>query len=331
MTPTLHSPAPDNRVLIPDLHRRPEDAAGCARHELSGKAFATTWQVVFHADRAIDAIRLQSAAQAYLDRIDAQMSPYRVDSDLTRFNTASDSAYVPLPPMLLQVIRQALNIARMTDGAYDPALLEAVEAWGFGAKTVAPGVLSPVAVQGLKRRADWRSLDWAAHGLIKPAGLRLDLCGIAKGYAVDGLTQILRTTPGIRSALVEIGGELKGFGVRDDGLPYWVEIEGANQRTVIALCDLAVATSGDSRRFFIHDGQILSHTIDAATAAPTRSGVSSVTVFDAACWRADALATALMVMGEDTAMTFCAAHDIPCLMRMQAGHERLSPALEAWL
>lgn len=323
----------ENRVLIPELRREPKVPAGCVRLCLSGRAFATTWQVVAYvtAEAQTQQAQIHERITALLGRIDAEMSPYRADSDLTRFNRAPAGAYVPLPVMLSQVIRQGLNIAHLTDGAYDPALLEAVELWGFGARAVPEGVPPSSELFLLKNRQDWRKINWQAQGLIRPDGVCLDLCGIAKGYAVDAVMQMLKTTAGIEAALVEIGGELKGFGVRDDGLPFWVEIEQAREKTVVALCDLAVATSGETVRSFVHDGMVLSHTIDGRTAAPTVSGVMSVSVFDAACWRADALATALLVMGQDRGMAFAEAHDIPCLMRLRDGSERLSPALESWL
>lgn len=321
----------ENRVLIPELRREPKPAAGCVRVTFSGRAFATSWSVVAYVTSEAQQSQIQAQIIALLERIDAEMSPYRADSDLTRFNQAPAGAYVPLPLMLSQVIRQGLNIAHLTDGAYDPTLLEAVELWGFGARAVPEGVPQASEVSALKKRQDWRRINWQAQGLIKPEGVCLDLCGIAKGYAVDAVTQMLKTTSGVEAALIEIGGELKGFGVRDDGLPFWVEIEQAREKTVVALCDLAVATSGETVRSFVYDGMVLSHTIDAETAAPTVSGVISVSVFDAACWRADALATALMVMGPDKGMAFAAAHDLPCLMRLRDGSERLSPALEIWL
>ncbi|HTN40153.1 MAG TPA: FAD:protein FMN transferase, partial [Asticcacaulis sp.] len=103
---------------------------------------------------------------------------------------------------------------------------------------------------------------------------------------------------------------------------------------VAALCDWAVATSGEQVRSFVHGGRVHPHIIDSRTQAPTRSGIVSVTVFDAECWRADALATALMVMGEVRAMEFAVTHDIPCLFCLREGdgfRERLSLRLEAWL
>ncbi|UDF05112.1 FAD:protein FMN transferase [Asticcacaulis sp. AND118] len=329
----LNSPSTDRRVLVPALTQAPEDVSACLPCEVSGKAFATTWQVRLHTDGPIDRQGLSARIQALLDRIDAEMSPYRADSDLTRFNEAPTGAFVALPPLLMQVIAHALDIARLSDGAFDPALLEAVELWGFGAKIVAEGLPAPQAQAALKQRQDWRALNWQSDGLTKPEGVKLDLCGIAKGYAVDMVTQMLKETPGVRSALVEIGGELKGFGIHRDGQPWWVEIESAptGLETLVALLDMAVATSGDTKRFFIHDGVRLSHTIDAATAAPVRSGISQVSVFDADCWRADALATALMVMGEARAMQFAQTHAIPCLIRLSDGREMLSPVLEDWL
>ncbi|WP_298333698.1 FAD:protein FMN transferase [Asticcacaulis sp.] len=322
------------RVLVPALITPPEDVSACLLCEVSGKAFATTWQVRLFSEGPVDRQGLCQRIQAILDRIDAEMSPYRADSDLTRFNEAKAGAFVPLPPMLMQVIAHALDMARLTDGAFDPALLEAVELWGFGAKIVPEGLPTLQARAALKQRQDWRALDWRPDGLIKPEGLKLDLCGIAKGYAVDAVTDMLKATLGVRSALIEIGGELKAFGVRAEGQPWWVEIERADPahtETLVALCDLAVATTGDSQRYFIHDGVRLSHTIDAATAAPVQSGIRQVSVFDAQCWRADALATALMVMGEHRAMSFAQTHAIPCLMGLSDGREVLSPALEDWL
>ncbi|MFT4075952.1 MAG: FAD:protein FMN transferase [Asticcacaulis sp.] len=328
---SLPLPALDRRVLIPDLVAEPHPPVGTVRHDLGGSAFATTWRVSFHAEADAVLLGLPARLQAVLDGIDREMSPYRIDSDLTRFNLAPAGTFVALPARMMTVIRHALATADLTDGAFDPAILPAVELWGFGAKAVPEGlpdtsVLSP---------GRWRDLVWQADGMIKPADVRLDLCAIAKGYAVDALMDLLKAEPGVRSALIEVGGELKGWNVQPDGLPFWVEIETpAMTATVAALCDLAVATSGERVRSFVHEGQVHSHIIDSRTQAPTRSGIVSVTVFDAECWRADALATALMVMGEAKAMAFAATSNIPCLVWLREGdgfREAVSPRLEAWL
>lgn len=333
----------DTRVVIPDVAVLPRGDRAGERLTFEGRAFATDWRIALYAD-ADAAPRLKESlhrrVQAWLDMIDRQMSPYRADSDLTRFNEAPAWSFVALPPVMMQVVRHAIEIADLSNGAFDPALLSAVELWGFGARVVPEGLPPQAELRALRdTRYGWRDLIWQRDGLIRPEGVRLDLCAIAKGYSVDGLSQMLRVEPGISAALVEIGGELKGWGVRPDGLPWWVEVEGADSsalspRTVIALCDHAVATSGDLRRAFVHDGAILSHTIDARTASPARPEIASATVLDVHAWRADALATALIVMGEAAAVVFAAEQNIACLLRVRdsgALREVMSPAMEAWV
>ncbi|MET0364956.1 MAG: FAD:protein FMN transferase, partial [Sphingobium sp.] len=187
-------------------------------------------------------------------------------------------------------------------------------------------------------RRDWRALGFDGTQIIAQGGLALDLCGIAKGYAVDAVMEVIRATPGASAALVEIGGELKGWGIRPDGMPWWVELERPRGATgepiMVALCDWAVASSGDYLRTFTHDGTDYCHAIDPRTLAPVRTGVASATVFDRDCGRADALATALMVMGRDAALALADAEGIPCLLTVREGGgitEYLSAAMRDWL
>lgn len=326
----------DRHVVIPDLDEAPELHPHAQRFAINGKAFAITWSIALYADAAPEA--LYARCQAVLDRIDKEMSPYRIDSDLTRFNLAPAGAFVHLPKSLRTVVEYALEIAAMSAGAFDPALLSAVELWGFGARAVAEGLPEATDVSALRgQKHGWQDLAVQGEGMVKPAEVRLDLCAIAKGFAVDELMRLLQMEPGVRAALVEVGGELKGWGVQPDGLPWWVEIEAPegvqHAQTVAALCGWAVATSGERVRSFVHEGQIHSHTIDSVTQAPTRSDVVSATVFDPECWRADALATALMVMGEERAIEFATQHDIPCLLWVRDGGLRAvrSPRLEGWM
>lgn len=333
----------DRHVVIPDLTDMPRRDSLADSLVLQGAAFGTTWQVSLLVDAAapggIDALRRESATMVagWLDLVDRQMSPYRADSDLTRFNQAPAGQFVPLPVEMMQVVRHALDIAALSEGAFDPALLSAVELWGFGARVVPEGLPPEAELMALRRiRQSWRDLTWQPDGMVRPDGVRLDLCAIAKGYAVDGLADRLAARPGVIAGLVEIGGELKGWGVRPDGLPWWVEVEADNglPRTVIALSGWAVATSGDSRRAFDHGGERLSHTVDARTMRPTRSNIASATVIDRDAWRADALATALIVLGEEAALDFAEAHSIACLLHVRDGErmrQAVSPVWRAWM
>ncbi len=320
------------RVIVPELDAPPSLHPAAKRLSFGGEAFATTWRVRLCVDpaRFKDSDALNAACRAKLKRIDAEMSPYRADSDLSRVNRAPADKPAALPAMLRAVTAGALDVAALTEGAFDPAVLEAVELWGFGARAVPEGLPAAETVTALARHG-WREMRLTPEGLVRPEGARLDLCGVAKGYAVDALCDLARAEPGVTAALVEIGGELKGFGVQPDGQPWWVGIDADRSR--IALCDWAVATSGDGRRAFTHDGRLYSHTIDATEQAPTRSTVAQATVFDRTCWRADALATALIVMGEDRAMAFAETHHIPCLLRVRdddAVRTVLSPRLALW-
>lgn len=317
---------------MPELDAPPVLDRTARRLSFGGEAFETTWQVHLYADpaRFTGHDRLGAQCRAKLARIDAEMSPYRADSDLSRFNQAETGARVSMPAMTLQVVRNALEIAGLTDGAFDPTVLTAVELWGFGARTVQPGLPLDTELAALPP-SGWRDLTIEDGRLVKPAGARIDLCGIAKGFAADELLALCRAEPGVVAALVEVGGELKGWGVQSDGQPWWVDIEHAAAR--VALCGWAVATSGDGRRSFTHEGRLYSHTIDAASGQPTRSSVTSATVFDPQGWRADALATALIVMDADPALRFAMDHGVPCLLRVRRHggvHTILSPRLQAW-
>jgi thiamine biosynthesis lipoprotein len=141
------------------------------------------------------------------------------------------------------------------------------------------------------------------RALRQPGGLALDLSAIAKGFAVDLVARRL-VAAGIESHLVEIGGELRGSGVKPDGQPWWVRLEhpdpdSAGGDTLLALHGLAVATSGDYRRWFEQDGTRYGHTIDPRDGRPIRHGLAAVTVIHPQCMLADAWSTALNVLGPD--------------------------------
>lgn len=148
----------------------------------------------------------------------------------------------------------------------------------------------------------WLELDVAGQRARRHAPRTIDLCGIAKGYAVDRMTAVLRQH-GIHQALVALDGELRALGSQASGTPWAVAVEAPvpGQRSaqgVLELQDMAVATSGNYRRFFTVQGQRLAHSMDPRTQAPVRNEVASVTVLAPSCMQADAWATALLVAGQ---------------------------------
>ncbi len=327
------------RVLVPLLAEPPARPIGGAVLALDGQTMGTTWSVKLVAPPTANAQALGAMAQRELDAVVAQMSPWEPLSDLSRYNRAAVGSWTSLPPAFAQVLACALETAEATDGAFDPTLGALIDLWGFGPRPFsgAPPELGEVAQA--RDNAGWRRLVLDGDALFQPGGLRLDLNGIAKGFAVDQVAAALDRA-GARSYLVEVGGELRGTGAKPDGSPWWVELERpptANDdgpRTLVALHGLSVATSGDYRRFFEHDGRRYAHTLDPATAAPVTHATVSVTVLHPECMRADAYATALTVMAPAPALAFATAHGLAALVLAQgpAGlEERLSPALAAML
>ncbi|MET0269426.1 MAG: FAD:protein FMN transferase [Sphingomonas sp.] len=214
-----------------------------------------------------------------------------------------------------------------------------VDLWGFGP---APAAVLPPAdadIAAARAAGGWRRLDRDRHSrrARQPGGLRLDLSGIAKGHAVDRLAAVLQRH-GHAHALVEIGGELRGTGIRPDRQPWWVAVEtppGAALPPIrVALHGLSIATSGDYRRWFDHGGRRHAHTLDPRTGRPVAHDVASVTVLHPECMMADALATAITVLGADDGLSYATTRNIAALIvrrRRDGFTETMSPAFAALL
>jgi thiamine biosynthesis lipoprotein len=247
---------------------------------------------------------LHAALQAAVEQVDAQMSPWKPDSDLMRLNRAGVDVWVELPAEMGQVLARALEISRWSAGAFDPAVGDLVDAWGFGSVRDAPDAAAIRSARDHPRCPAHQGLDLdlGAGRARKRARLQIDLCGIAKGYAVDRMVAVLQRH-GARHALAALDGELRALGSQANGQPWPVALESpqAGRRAahgMIELQDLAVATSGDYRRFVqVGDDARLAHTMDGRRVAPVHNGVASVTVLAASCIDADAWATALLVAG----------------------------------
>jgi thiamine biosynthesis lipoprotein len=285
-----------------------------------------------------------------LDEVVAQMSHWDDHSLLSRYNRAPAGSWHPLPPQFFEVMDYALSVFDETGGAFDPAAGALVDLWGFGARKRydQPGFYAPareaVAAALAQHRSHRPLLDRLERRLYQPGGAILDLSSVAKGYAVDCLALRLEAL-GVRHYLVEVGGELRGAGVKADGQPWWVELEGVPDaagasatppvaQSVVALHGLAVATSGDYRRYFHHAHRRASHTLDPRTGYPIDNGVASVTVLAPTCMAADALSTALTVMGVEAGLPFAEGRGLAArfLLRTEAGLREVdTPAWRALL
>jgi thiamine biosynthesis lipoprotein len=304
-----------------------ESVAVVQRITLHGPTMGTRWSATLDADDSLDMNVLQHELAAAVDQVDLQMSPWKPDSDLMRVNRAQVDAWVEVPAELLEVLACALEVHQQSAGAFDPCVGGLVNAWGFGAACDAPDAHAiRIARQSQPPSAHaCLVLDKAAGRVRKRVPLQLDLCGIAKGYALDRMAHVLQEH-GVRHALAALDGELRAVGGQSSGVPWSValespELERRAVRGVIDLEDLAVATSGDYRRYLEVGGARLAHTMDPRRWVPVNNGVASVTVLAPSCMQADAWATALLVAGpeEGLAMAQRMGMDVLFLLRRGAG------------
>lgn len=333
------------QVLIPLALSDATPPAGVVQHTLNGASMGTSWSArVLAAPGTSVGATLSAAIQHELDQVVAQMSHWESDSDLSRYNDAPAGTWRQLPGGLHTVLQYALKVADDSGGAYDPCAGALVNLWGFGARKRydQAGFRAPSAdaIATLVARADRAriQIDVAGQRLLQPGGVQLDLSSVAKGYAVDRMAHCLDAL-GWHHYLVEAGGELRGAGVKLDGQPWWVELEGvpgAAQAGAsrVALHALAVATSGDYRRYFDYGAARAAHTLDPRTGAPVANGVASVTVLHRDCMGADALSTALTVMGAELGLAYAERHALAArfLLRREGRiEERHSSAYAAML
>lgn len=317
------------------FHRRRPGAAVIA---LGGETMGTSWSAHVVVPDAGAPRALEAAILAELGTVIAQMSQWEPGSDICRFNTAPIGQWHALPPAFSEVLRAALEIGAASGGAFNPAVGRLADLWGFG--PAGPrGTLPPIRAIAEALAGSTGAIEHDAALLrarrVSPA--TLDFSGIAKGYAVDAVARRLLAL-GLPDFLVEIGGELRGEGIKPDGQPWWVLLEPAPGSAAapirVALHGLAVATSGNYARGFDRDGRRYSHTLDPRTGWPIDTGVASVSVLHAETMAADAWATALTVLGPDEGMALAARQGLAAHMLVRdddTEHELFSPALRAML
>ena len=308
---------------------------------LQGETMGTSWSVraVLPGERSLASWR--AGIQATLDLVDGQMSTYKPQSALSRFNAAQADSWHALPAECFEVIAHALEVARDSGGAYDPTVGPLVNLWGFGPGAPRREPPSEAAVAVARERVGWwkLKLDRATRSVYQPGGIYLDLSSVAKGYGVDRVGRYLDSI-GVDAWLVEVGGELKGHGSKPDGSPWRIGVErpgaadGAVERMdqlsqVVTLSGRAIATSGDYRRQFEAGGSSFSHHIDPRTGQPVPHLVASVSVLARDAIDADPMGTLMTVLGPVQGLAYAREHGLAVLFILHGingPEERLSPA-----
>nr|WP_320134965.1 FAD:protein FMN transferase [uncultured Amphritea sp.] len=279
-----------------------------------GTSFSVKW---VSSDASVDAALPAQIDQLLVD-INHSMSTYQDDSELSRINQMPAGESVMLSKGLTQVLKQALEISHSSGGAFDVTVGPLVNLWGFGPDGRIIRAPADADIQALRQRVGYHYINLSGQQLTRERNVYIDLSAIAKGYGVDKVAELLETA-GITAYLVEIGGELRARGTKPDGSHWKIAIEapvsGERQvQRIIKVNNIGIATSGDYRNYFEEDGIRFSHTINPVTGKPISHKLASVTVLAKDCATADALATAMMVLGPDKAEAYAEEQGVEALM-----------------
>ena len=274
--------------------------------KLQGKTMGTTYHITYwHSEGTNYQKQIDSALMA----VNQSLSTYIENSIISIVNKADSAA--PVDALMIEVYERARAVAEHTNGAFDYTVMPLVNAWGFGFEK--SDNVDSLLIDSLMQFVGYPKVELKCDAdnncrIIKSnPGVMIDFSALAKGYGVDVVAELLENNK-IKNYLVEIGGELRAAG--KNGEKNWTigidqPEEDPSKRSIKAvmhISDIAVATSGNYRNFYMKDGIKYAHTIDPKTGYPALNDLLSVTVITKNCMIADAYATACMVLGLDGAM-----------------------------
>lgn len=286
---------------------------------ITGETMGTSYRLVLSTSLADDEMDdVKSEVDAALDRLEDQMSTWRPDSELSRFNQSRSTEWQAVSSDTAFVVSEARRIWKLSDGAFDPTVAPLIKLWHFAEAPGEPTLPDDDAIKQALESTGFDQLDVRVSPPAlrkKKTELQLNLSAIAKGYAVDVISDLLtgRLSCG---HLVEIGGEMKSQGGKSNGDSWTAGIETPDSlprqiHTALRLDNQSLATSGDYRNFFEVDGKRYSHTIDPKTGRPVTHDLASVSVLADDCLTADALATAIEVLGPERGLELAERVDVP--------------------
>jgi thiamine biosynthesis lipoprotein len=287
-----------------------------------GTQFTVTVAQAMHGDLRDE---LQQEIDAALQEVENAMSTYLVHSEISRFNASPSTDWISVSESTCRAIEVADRVSRLSEGAFDVTVGPLVNLWGFGPDPVRFEPPPDSAIDAARERVDYRSLraDCGQPAIRKDkADVYVDLSAYAKGFGVDRVAELLDAR-GLHRYLVEIGGELRMRGLNADDQPWAVAIEtpaesSGNVMRIVRLTDKAMASSGDYRNYFESGGRRFSHSIDPRTGRPTTHNLAAVTVVSDSAALADALATALLVLGPDDGFVLAESEGIPAYFQLRA-------------
>lgn len=314
--------------------------AGCSapneEYVFLGNTMGTSWSVKVTTDAKLDSAVLRNEIQSLMDEVNAKMSNWVVDSEVSQFNMGAAGCYA-ISQDTAKVVSASLSISQATNGVFDVTAGPLIELWGFGTDFGVDQSPDLADIQLQMANIGYEKIRLEDNELCKDIDqLSINLSATAKGYGVDLVADYLEQKS-LNNYLVEIGGELRVSGFNLSGSQWRVGIEtpsdygfvdsaGRTVQEVIEISDHALATSGDYRNFFIDQGVRYSHVIDPRSGYPILQDVASVTVIHSSALWADGWATALLAVGPERAMQLAEEHNLAVYMvlRSEQGFEVLT-------
>ncbi|MEM8594882.1 MAG: FAD:protein FMN transferase [Pseudomonadota bacterium] len=294
-------------------------SSGAEIMRIEGATMGTTYRVVaLDASKRLGQAEVMAAIDTALAEVNRQMSNWDPDSEISRFNTQESTAPVPISSGLAEVMAAAETVSAASQGRFDTTMGPVIELWGFGARggSTLPTETDIAAARARAGHANTIRLSDGTLQKLQPEA-QVYLAAIGKGYGADHVARALEGL-GIDDYMVDIGGDLRVAGRNPDGLPWQIGIETpAVERIdvmqVVGVSNLGLASSGDYRNFFVHEGQRYSHLIDPRTGRPVTHNTASATVIAENAMLADAWATAMHIMGREDGLALAEELDLAVL------------------
>lgn len=277
---------------------------------MTGETMNTYYRIKIRSDKENNL--LHNSIKEELQRINDEMSVFESDSEISRINNDDTGEWIDISPEMSEVLKDAYLTYTESNGYFDPTVGKLIDLWGFGTSRNTKRVPDDEKITEALKSTGYNKLrfnnDFTQVKKNNP-DLKIYLSALAKGYGVDRIARLLQDN-GYTDFIVEIGGEVKARGNRNPESKGWnVAVVQPNTQTndnayIVGLKNFSVATSGDYRNFFYYKDKRYSHTISPKNGYPVEHSLASATVFHESCMHADALATAIMAMGEKKGLAF---------------------------
>lgn len=296
---------------------------GDSLESFGGPTMGSTYSIKYVRHAGLPApAAVQVEVEKILTEVDRQLSTYRSDSDIERFNALPANHCQAMPASILELVRVGEQLSMQSAGAFDLTVEPLLNLWGFGPQAREEKIPTAQALAEVRQRVGHDHLRIDGDRLCKDAAVEVDFNSIAAGYAVDTIAAKLDAM-GIHDYLAEATGELKAAGRKLDGTPWRIALEEPRDdrqvaERIIAIDGYGLSTSGDYRHYFVQNGQRFSHTLDARTGLPVSHSLASVTVIHPCALMADGLSTLLLILGPEQGWDYAEQHGIGAFFVMRA-------------